>query len=139
MGRVGERAEEGRDGGTLVAACERVRRVDVGVAGGAERGGVGAAGHGGGGVLADLAEPHASVAGTRAVRAGVAPGAQERAVGAAVQARRLRRARVAGARHPPPASAPAQIPAPPRRPWSLLLPLRALLSSPPGGASRARC
>jgi len=103
LGRVGERAEEGRDGEALVAARERVGRVDVGVAGGAERGGVGAAGDGGGGVLADLAQPDARVAGPGAVRPGVAAGAQERAVLAAVQPRRLRGARVAGpgAHHAP--------------------------------------
>jgi hypothetical protein len=45
-----------------VAPRERVRRVDVGVAGGAERGGVGAVRDGDGGVFTDLAEADARMA-----------------------------------------------------------------------------
>jgi len=98
LGRVGQRAEEGRHGEALVASRQRVGRVDVGVAGGAERGGVGAARDRRRRVLADLAEPDPRVARPGAVRPRVAPGAQERRVRAAVEARRLGAARVAGPR-----------------------------------------
>jgi hypothetical protein len=98
LGRVGQLAEEGCHGKALVAARERVRRVDVGIAGGAERGRVGAARDRRRRVLADLAEPHSRVARPGAVRPRVAPGAQERRVRAAVEARRLGAACVAGPR-----------------------------------------
>jgi hypothetical protein len=78
-----------------VPARERVGRVDVGVAGGAERGGVGPAGDARRRVLADLAEPDPRVSRPGAVRARVAPGAEERRVRAAVEPRRLGPARVA--------------------------------------------
>ena len=55
--------------------------MDVAVAGGAEGVGVGLAGDGGGGLLADLAEEDAVVAG--GVDGGVAGGAEEGGVGAA--------------------------------------------------------
>jgi hypothetical protein len=104
LGRVGQRAEEGCHVEALVAARERVRRVDVGVAGGAERGSVRAARDRRRRVLADLAEPDPRVARPGAVRPRIAPGAQERRVRAAVEARRLGAARVAGPRAQAPVS-----------------------------------
>lgn len=58
-----------------MAERKRISRVDVSVAGG-----VGVAGDGGGGVLAELAQPDTRLAPAGAVRPGVEAGAQERAV-----------------------------------------------------------
>jgi hypothetical protein len=98
---------DGLHGDALVAARQRVGVVDVGVARGAERGGVGAARHGGRRALAHLADPHPLVPRPRVPR--VAPPAQVRAARARPAVRRRRRS---AARPAPPSP---QTPVPPHQ------------------------
>ena len=82
----------------MVAAGEGVGGVDVGVAGGAEGGGVGLAEERRRGALARLAHPHALVPRERDVEASVARGAEKGGVGAAEDGGGDGAARVAHAR-----------------------------------------
>jgi hypothetical protein len=65
---IGSGKGYGGDGKPLVAARERIRGVDVDVAVGAERGGIGLASHGGWSGLADLANQHALVPRRQSIR-----------------------------------------------------------------------
>ena len=91
---------DGEDRDAVVAACERVGGVDVGVAGGAEGGGVGLAEERRRCPLAGLADPHAFVprGGGRVVNATVAGGAEVGVVGAAEDGGGGGAARIARAR-----------------------------------------
>jgi hypothetical protein len=82
--------------------------VDVGVAGGAEHGGVSLARDGGGRELADLAHPHALVGEPRVARARVARRAEERATRGARAAVHRRGRRLAAAA-PPASDAPVLV------------------------------
>jgi hypothetical protein len=100
-GRGGGLGADGGDGDPRVAPGQRVGVVDVGVAGGAEHGGVGLARDGGGGQLADLAHPHALVAQARVRGPGVARRAEEGSTNARAAVHR-RRGPLAAAAPPAP-------------------------------------
>lgn len=95
-----EAARDRKNGDTLVAACQRVGRVDVSITGGAERGSVCLTQEGSWGTLAGLTDPHALMARGQVVccmHAHVAPGAQVRRVRTAVDRACSRAARVTNA------------------------------------------
>ena len=108
-GRGGGLGADGGDGDPRVAARQRVGVVDVGVAGGAEHGGVGLARDGGGGQLADLAHPHALVGQARVRGARVARRAEERRRPADARAAVHRRRRRLAAAAPPATHAPVLV------------------------------